>query len=143
MADESNFDCEIDLDEALAKLEPLAPSSPPPNSDGTQEAQPGGDWDTLAADILRGVDLHNSITPLAMKMLVSGMNDPAAVNSLRALMQQSQAPRDGRFETRFNYIPRAVSSARKKLARPTQSQTGQAERPRNGSAAYSDYGADP
>jgi putative DNA primase/helicase len=51
-----------------------------------------------------------------MKLVVSGMGGRAAGNHLRALMRQSQAPRDERWQNRFDFIPRAVASARKKLA---------------------------
>ncbi len=51
-----------------------------------------------------------------MKLVVSGMGGRAAGNHLRALMRQSQAPRDERWQNRFDSIPRAVGSARKKLA---------------------------
>src|SRR5262249_21785734 len=44
-----NPDIEIKLDEALAKLEPLAPTQPPTSS---RAAQPGGGWDALGGNIL-------------------------------------------------------------------------------------------
>jgi hypothetical protein len=112
IAEVSDFDREIDLDETLDKLEPLAP--PPPAAD--VNAGPSADWDEHVGNILRGELLHKSITELAMKLVVSGMGARAAGNHLRALMRQSQAPRDERWQTRFDSIPRAVGSARKKLA---------------------------
>jgi hypothetical protein len=112
--DASNFDHEIDLDEALKKLEPLAPAAVPADANGA--AGPSADWDEHVGNILRGRLLHKSITELAMKLVVSGMGGRAASNHLRALMRQSQAPRDERWQNRLDYIPRAVSSARKKLA---------------------------
>ena len=75
---------------------------------------------SMSANILRGEHLHKSITELAMKLVVSGMGGRAAGNHLRALMAQSQAPRDERYQNRFDYIPRAVGSARKKLADQAQ-----------------------
>ena len=125
----SNFDHEIDLDEALAKLEPFAPAPAPSSGNGAAPPQPGGDWDVLVANILRGEGLHKSITRLAMKLLASGMSEPAAVNHLRALMVQSQAPRDERWQKRFEYIPRAVRSAAKKLAKSEEPAPEQPKQP--------------
>ena len=110
----SNFDHEIDLDAALKALEPFAP--PPVPADANGAAGPSADWDEHVGNILRGEQLHKSLTELAMKYVVSGMGGRAAGNQLRALMRHSQAPRDERWQNRFDYIPRAVGSARKKLA---------------------------
>jgi hypothetical protein len=98
----------------LKALEPLAPASVPADANGA--AGPSADWDEHVGNILRGELLHKSLTELAMKLVVSGMGGRAAGNHLRALMRQSQAPRDERWQNRFDYIPRAVGSARKKLA---------------------------
>jgi hypothetical protein len=114
IAEASDLDHEINLDEALAKLEPLAP--PPVPADANGAAGPSADRDEHVGNILRGVLLHKSITELAMNLVVSGMGAGAVRNHLRTLMRHSQAPRDERWQNRFDYIPRAVSSARKKLA---------------------------
>jgi hypothetical protein len=114
VAGASSFDHEIDLDAALKALEPFAP--PPVPADANGAAGPSADWDEHVGNILRGELLHKSITELAMKLVVSGMGGRAAGNHLRALMRQSQAPRDERWQNRFDFIPRAVASARKKLA---------------------------
>ena len=114
IAEASTLDHEIDLDEALKALEPFAPAPVPADANGA--AGPSADWDEHVGNILRGEQLHKSITELAMKLVVSGMGGRAAGNHLRALMRQSQAPRDERWQNRFDYIPRAVGSARKKLA---------------------------
>jgi hypothetical protein len=42
---------------------------------------------------------------------MSGMSGGAAVNMLRGLMEQSEAPRNERWQARYEDIPRAVSSA--------------------------------
>lgn len=110
----SDLDHEIDLDTALQALEPFAPASAPADANGA--AGPSADWDEHVGNILQGKLLHKSLTELAMKLVVSGMGGRAAGNHLRALMRQSQAPRDERWQNRLDYIPRAVSSARKKLA---------------------------
>jgi Virulence-associated protein E-like domain len=106
-------DIEIELTDALAKLEPLAPTPPPSNN---RAAQPGGEWDTLGGNILAGKNLHVSIARLAMKMLRGGTPEVMAVQTLRMMMDASQAPRDDRWQDRYDDIPRAVSSAGRKLA---------------------------
>src|SRR5215831_6399734 len=108
-----NPDAEIGLDEALALLEPLAPTPPPTNN---RAAQPGGAWDTLGGNILAGEKLHFSIARLAMKLLRGGTPEVMAVQTLRMLMDASQAPRDDRWQERYDDIPRAVASAGRKLA---------------------------
>jgi len=104
---------EIELADAIAKLEPLAATPPPTNN---RAAQPGGAWDTLGGNILAGKDLHISIARLAMKMLRGGTPEVMAVQTLRMLMDASQAPHDDRWQTRYDDIPRAVASAGRKLA---------------------------
>jgi hypothetical protein len=106
-------DTEIDLAATLAKLEPLAPA--PARADN-RAAQPGGEWETLTANILAGRSLHNSIARLAMKMLRGGTPEVMAVQMLRAMMDSSQAPHDDRWRDRYADIPRAVASAGRKLA---------------------------
>jgi len=108
-----NPDVEIELAGTLAKLEPLAPTPPRPDQ---HAAQPGGEWDTLTANILAGKNLHNSIARLAMKLLRGGTPEPMAVQMLRAMMDAAQAPRDDRWRDRYADVPRAVASAGRKLA---------------------------
>jgi hypothetical protein len=106
-------DIEIELADALARLEPLAPAPAPSNNRG---GQPGGEWDTLGGNILAGQKLHSSIARLAMKMLRGGTPEVMAVQTLRMMMDASQAPRDDRWQLRYDDIPRAVASAGRKLA---------------------------
>jgi hypothetical protein len=108
-----NPDIEIELADALTKLEPLAPTPPPANN---RAAQPGGEWDTLGGNILAGKNLHVSIARLAMKMLRGGTPEVMAVQTLRMMMDASQAPHDDRWQDRYDDIPRAVASAGRKLA---------------------------
>jgi hypothetical protein len=115
ISDVSDLDHEIDLEEALKKLEPFAPVAPA-GGNGTYAAQPGGDWGELEGKIVRGENLHESINRLAMKMLKGGAPEVIAVQILRGLMEVSQAPRDQRWQARHDGIPRAVRSAGKKLA---------------------------
>jgi hypothetical protein len=130
--DASNFDREIDLDEALAKLEPFAPVVPA-DGNGAYAAQPGGDWGELEGKIVRGENLHVSINRLAMKMLKGGASEIVAVQILRGLMEVSPAPRDQRWQARFDGIPRAIRSAGKKLA--AGAVQGQANAPAPGASA--------
>ena len=62
----------------------------------------------------------NSLRDLAGKLIASGMGDGAVVNFLRALMGSSNAPRDDRWQARYDDIPRAVSTAREKLGERAQ-----------------------
>jgi hypothetical protein len=106
-------DIEIELADALARLEPLAPTPPPTDN---RAAQPGGEWDTLTGNILAGKNLHTTIARLAMKMLRGGTPEIMAVQMLRGMMDAAQAPHDDRWRDRYADIPRAVSSAGRKLA---------------------------
>jgi hypothetical protein len=71
----------------------------------------GEGWGYLQDNILKGCSLHDSIRDLAAKLIASGMGGGAAVNMLRGLMEQSEAPRNERWQARYDDIPRAVSSA--------------------------------
>ena len=68
-------------------------------------------WGHLQANIIAGRALHDSIRDLAIRLVMSGMSGGAAVNMLRGLMEQSEAPRNERWQARYDDIPRAVSSA--------------------------------
>jgi hypothetical protein len=114
----ANPDAEIDLDAALATLivPPLHVDRPQGTRNGNADPGTGaGDWGELVGNIIAGENLHASITPLAMKLLRAGMMDVAAVRLLRGILDSSSAPRDTRWQTRWDYVPRAVSSARAKL----------------------------
>jgi hypothetical protein len=134
IADASNLDHEIDLNEALKKLEPLAPVVP---ASGNGAAQPGGDWGELEGKIVRGENLHESINRLAMKMLKAGAPEVVVVQILRGLLKTSQAPRDQRWQTRFDGIPRAVRSAGKKLAAGTAEELQSSPTPESGNGGGS------
>jgi hypothetical protein len=73
------------------------------------------DWGYLIANIQAGRELHDSSTVLAAKLLRSGMGAGAVVNYLRAAFEASSAPKDERWQARYDDIPRDVESARKKL----------------------------
>ena len=76
------------------------------------------DWQYLYDNILKGDDLHDSLRDLAAKLIASGTHPGAAVNQLRALMEASHAPRDDRWNARFDDIPRLVDSAVEKYQTP-------------------------
>jgi hypothetical protein len=95
-----------------------------PKSDEKADTGDGGpshDWEEPISNILSGVDLHDSIAVLAMKMIVSGMSPGAAVNMLRTLMKQSNVKGDDdnftRYAERYDDIPRAVDTAVNKVGR--------------------------
>ena len=77
-------------------------------------------WGGLVDDIWQGRQLHNSLRDLAAKLIASGMGDGAVVNFLRALMGSSNAPRDDRWQARYDDIPRAISTAREKIGERAQ-----------------------
>jgi hypothetical protein len=61
--------------------------------------------------ILTGEVLHDSLRNLAASYIVTGMKKGAAINQLRALMNNSTNPRDERWNARYNQIPALVDSA--------------------------------
>jgi hypothetical protein len=75
----------------------------------------GADWSRLLANVRAGDELHDSTRDLAAKLVVSGMGAGAAVNLVRAVLEESAAPRDARWQARFDDIPRAVASAQDKF----------------------------
>ncbi len=118
-----NPDDEIDLAMALAALK-LAAEQATPNgkaydgfADAANEHRGDTDWSGLVANILAGNEIHHSITRLAAKMIASGMDGGAAVNMLRGFMSASAAPRDSRWQARYDEIQRAVDSAEQKYRR--------------------------
>lgn len=96
-------------------LEPLRAEAAKPANEvrtSSQDEQIAG----LSANIIRGEYLHDSINSIAASMVASGMPGGAVVNMLRGLMSASAAPRDERWQSRYNDIPRAVSTAQAKFA---------------------------
>jgi hypothetical protein len=91
----------------------LAPTRPKANGADHLDAAGGGadDWSFLTANILAGSELHDSIVSLSAKFIAGGMKAGAVVNLIRGLMQQSAAPRDERWQARYDDISRIVDSA--------------------------------
>lgn len=86
----------------------------------------------LTRNILGGTALHESINVLAASLVASGTQGGAAVNLLRALMDSSIAPRDDRWQQRYNDIPRSVATAQDKFraaAPPAVAEAASAEMP--------------
>jgi hypothetical protein len=78
-----------------------------PTETGKANGHDPTNWDGLVDNIVQGRQLHDSLRDLAGKLIASGMGDGAAVNFLRALMDSSNAPREDRWQTRYDDIPRA------------------------------------
>jgi hypothetical protein len=92
----------------------LAASRPnKPNGNGHAEVSEHGadDWSYLTGNIHNGTELHDSIVTLSAKLIAGGTKAGAVVNLIRGLMQQSAAPRDNRWQVRYDDIPRIVDSA--------------------------------
>jgi hypothetical protein len=81
----------------------------------------------LVANIIAGRELHDSIVSLAAKFVISGMGGGAAVNQLRALIDQSAArtARPGDWQERHDDIPRIVRDAQEKFGQPKGGDIGQ------------------
>ena len=67
----------------------------------------------LTHNITMGVQLHDSLRDLAASMVASGAHGGTVVNLLRGLMDASAAPRDERWQSRYDEIRRLVESAEK------------------------------
>jgi bifunctional DNA primase/polymerase-like protein len=88
----------------------------PRKGNGAQPADPAKDWQHLVDAILAGTDLHASTRDLAAKMVRAGTDGGSVVNFLRAMMESSAAPRDERWQSRYDNIPRQVDSIQRKTA---------------------------
>jgi RecA-family ATPase len=114
---EQHPDQEIDLADALAALMIVAPAVAPKGNgkddDTPASAAPG--WGEQVQHIISGEGYHAALASLAMKFLLAGMDASAATNMLRGLMENTTTPRDNRWLSRYNDIPRAVSTAREKI----------------------------
>jgi Bifunctional DNA primase/polymerase, N-terminal len=92
-----------------------APGRPVRKGNGAPPGDAAEDWQQLVDDILAGNELHNNTRDLAAKMVRSGMDGGAIVNFLRGLMNSSAAPRDARWQDRYDNLPRQVDSMQAKL----------------------------
>lgn len=124
-------DNEIDLEGAIERLQEVWKAEPRQAGQGDAKHGPetpgsGESRETaeLIAAILTGADYHAPIAALAMRFLKGGMPDPQAVLVLRGHMEAvPENLRDikdgdvqpGRWQSRYDDIPRAVSTARIKM----------------------------
>jgi hypothetical protein len=82
---------------------------------GARPGDPAEDWQRLVDDIRAGHAVHANTRDLAAKMVRSGMDGGAVVNFLRGLMNSSAAPRDERWQDRYDDLPRLVDTAQAKF----------------------------
>lgn len=129
-------DNELNLDEALERLEEAAGAARQTNDTPRQEesetfAGEGEERDTaeLITAVLAADDYHAPLVALAMRFLRGGMPDAKAVMVLRGIMLAvPPAARDikdgvcqqGRWQARYDGISRAVSTARAKCGEPSE-----------------------
>jgi hypothetical protein len=126
-------DTEIELSDALELLREAATaagvggSSPKASLEAASAPLSGEERDTaeLVRAVVGGEDYHGPVAALAMRFLKGGVPDAQAVLLLRGIMRAVPEPlRDlkdgqaeaGRWRARYDDIPRAVSTARSKLA---------------------------
>lgn len=109
----------INLDECKARQAPVNVNS------GLQDER----LRTYTASILRGEALHDSVNGFVASLVASGTKPGAVVNTARALMDASSAPRDERFMARYLDIPRAVSTAVEKFKPVEEEKTEKASLP--------------
>lgn len=111
----------IDLDEVLRE------QATAPASSGAFTGEQDSKLQSATSDIIAGQNLHDAINCIAASLVASGTAPGAVVNTLRALMNSSQAPRDARWQARYEDIYRSVESAHRKFSQPltTDPQTGE------------------
>lgn len=74
--------------------------------------------EVAVGNVMRGIGLHESLNQIAASMVATGMPGGAVVNLMRALMTNSLAARDDRWQDRYADIPRSVRTAEEKFRRP-------------------------
>ena len=122
-------DREIDLADALQRLKDAADaagvgSTAKAAGDGSTGTGEARDTAELVRAILTAEDYHAPLATLAMRFLKAGTADAQAVVLLRGIMlaipeaqrdMKDGQPQPGRWQARFDDIPRAVSTARAKI----------------------------
>lgn len=104
---------QIDLDEIRTIAD-----SPQTQSTGSIHGEQDDKLRQATQNIISGNDLHDSTNIIAASLIASGTHPGAVVNTLRALMDSSQAPRNERWTARYNDIPRSVETAFQKFKNP-------------------------
>ena len=69
------------------------------------------DTKELVKNVVDGSELHDSLVPLAMRMMTRGVPQDMAAAMLEGLMEASAAPRDDRWKARYADLGRTVGSA--------------------------------
>jgi RecA-family ATPase len=103
----------------------VAPSRPKDTQKGKgngPDIEASADWAWLIKNVHNGHELHDTTRDLAAKLITAGTSDGAAVNFIRALLDNSSAAHDERWQERYDDIPRLVASAREKHAEATTQQ---------------------
>jgi hypothetical protein len=86
------------------------------SANGSSGADPGDDTAELIRQVTSGEAYHPALIPLSARLIGSGMYAGAAVNFLRALMEQVPTERrDVRWLARHADVPRIVSTAQEKF----------------------------
>jgi len=131
---------EIDLSETLETLQEAAAAAGVLGlASGAKEAPTAGTGEARdMAELIRAVmtaeDYHAPLAALAMRYLKGGMPDGQVVLTLRGVMEAvPEATRDvkagavepGRWQSRYDDIPRAVSSARAKVSKTPANDGGE------------------
>jgi AAA domain len=122
-----NPDAEIDLQSALATLLDIQPEFRKTEAASDRFAGGGeerGDAELVRA-LLAGEDYHGTLLALSMRYLKAGMVAGQVVATLRGIMQAvDPARRDngqpGRWQARYDDIPRMVKQGQEKLGQPEQ-----------------------
>jgi hypothetical protein len=111
---EHHVDNEIDLRTALRARQaaaPAMPQQPKANGSTTWSGEIPEGWASHIQPIVSGKSYQPALVPLSAKLVKSGMSQGASINMMRALMDSSAGPRDERWQTRYDDIPRIVDSA--------------------------------
>jgi len=136
-------DAELDLADALERLGEAAAAMPAPATGQAATAAAAGDGEeretaALICAVLSGDEYHAPLVALAMRFLRGGMADGQAVLVLRGvLLAIPEATRDmkdgasqpGRWQSRYDDIPRAVSTARAKIGEPAAATSNASPKP--------------
>lgn len=93
-------------------------------------------------NIVTGADYHESLNRLAASAAASGMRPGSQVNLLRGLMSAVQAPRDARWQSRYDDIPRAVDTASRKFQIEPLAAPGEPEEKKPLIVRYGDLSAE-
>jgi hypothetical protein len=95
---------------------------PKHKGNGADHDDTRADWGSLYENIRSGREYHQSLRDLAYKMIAAGTDPGAVVNILRDLMEQSEAPRDKRWNDRYREIPKLVKGGLHRLRKDRQKQ---------------------